>query len=59
MERKVEVAGDGYFEERPLLLTSKNVYCLRVGDYRILYTINSEDKRIDIYSAAHRKEVYR
>ncbi|GAH21188.1 unnamed protein product, partial [marine sediment metagenome] len=48
----------GYFEERPLLLTGKNGYRLRVGDYRILYTINSEDKRIDTYSVAHRKEVY-
>jgi len=40
-------------------LTGKNWYRLRVGDYRILYTINSEHKRIDIYSVAHRKEVYR
>lgn len=38
-------------------LTGKNGYRLRVGDYRILYTINSEDKRIDTYSVAHRKEV--
>ena len=40
-------------------LIGKNGYRLRVGDYRILYTINSEDKRIDIYSVAHRKDVYR
>ena len=40
-------------------LTGKNGYRLRIGNYRILYTINRENKIIDIYSVAHRKEVYR
>jgi mRNA interferase RelE/StbE len=40
-------------------LTGKDGYRLRVRDYRILYTINDEDKRIEVYSVAHRKEVYR
>ena len=33
-------------------------YRVRVGDYRVLYTINDSEKRIDIFSVAHRKEVY-
>lgn len=32
---------------------------LRVGDYRILYTINTKKKEITVLSVAHRKEVYR
>lgn len=30
----------------------------RVGDYRILYTLDSKKKEIAILSVAHRKEVY-
>ena len=34
-------------------------YRLRVGDYRIIYSINSRTKEITILSVAHRKEAYR
>ena len=34
-------------------------YRKRVGDYRILYTIDDENKRVEVISIAHRKEVYR
>lgn len=34
-------------------------YRIRVGDYRILYTINESEKKLKIVSIAHRKEVYR
>jgi mRNA interferase RelE/StbE len=40
-------------------LENKDGYRLRVGDYRILYTINSKENVIEIYSIGHRKEVYR
>jgi len=33
-------------------------YRIRVGDYRILYTINDSEKKIEIFSVAHRKEAY-
>ncbi len=36
-----------------------NEYCLRVGDYRIFYTIDDAEKRITIYHVAHRREAYR
>lgn len=32
---------------------------LRIGDYRIIYAINSADKIVTIYKIRHRKEVYR
>lgn len=34
-------------------------YRIRVGDYRILYQIDETEKEIEVFSVAHRKEVYR
>jgi mRNA interferase RelE/StbE len=34
-------------------------YRLRVGDYRVLYTIDDHQRRILIFSVAHRREAYR
>lgn len=34
-------------------------YRLRVGDYRVLYVIDDQSKRIFVYSVAHRREAYR
>jgi mRNA interferase RelE/StbE len=36
-----------------------DAYRLRVGDYRILYQINSKKKIIEIIAIAHRKDAYR
>ncbi len=34
-------------------------YRKRVGNYRILYSVDDENKRVEVVSIAHRKEVYR
>lgn len=34
-------------------------YRIRVGDYRILYTVEEKRKVVEVFSIAHRKEVYR
>ena len=34
-------------------------YRIRIGDYRILYRIDSKPKRVVIESVRHRKDVYR
>ena len=34
-------------------------YRLRVGSYRILYTVDDENCRIEIMAVGHRREVYR
>lgn len=39
-------------------LRGKEGYRIRVRDYRILYIIDDEDKKVEIYSIAHRKDVY-
>ncbi len=34
-------------------------YRLRIGDYRVLLTIDDEQQRVVIYAIGHRREVYR
>jgi mRNA interferase RelE/StbE len=41
------------------LTGSKDGYRVRVGNYRILYTINDRLHIITIYRIRHRKEVYK
>ncbi len=52
------------FKENPrpagiIKLRGRPGYRKRVGDYRILYTVDDENKRVEVVSVAHRKEVYR
>lgn len=32
--------------------------CLRVGDYRVIFTTNEQLKEIKIYAIGHRKDIY-
>ncbi len=41
------------------LVGSINKYRLRMGDYRIFYTIDHKNKHVIIIMVRHRKEVYR
>ena len=36
-----------------------NAYRMRVGDYRVLYTIEDHIRRVVIYRLRHRREAYR
>lgn len=36
-----------------------NIYRIRIGDYRIIYEVNKDNKIITIYYIRHRKDVYR
>lgn len=40
-------------------LQGEDGYRLRVGDYRILYTIDDQTRRVIIHAIGHRREVYR
>jgi len=42
-----------------LKLEGGDGYRIRIGDYRVLYTINDQTKRVFVYSVAHRREAYR
>lgn len=38
---------------------SDNFYRIRIGDYRVVYTINDEDRIVRIMRVRHRRDVYR
>ncbi|GJL64353.1 MAG: hypothetical protein NPIRA04_30070 [Nitrospirales bacterium] len=40
-------------------LAEQERYRIRQGDYRIIYTIDDEKRRIDVIKIGHRREVYR
>ena len=50
-------------EPRPARVTklsgSENLYRIRVGDYRIIYSIQDQVKIVLIEKVGHRREVYR
>ena len=49
-------------EPRPVgckkLRGAKNLWRIRVGDYRVVYTDNDAAKTVDVTRIAHRREVY-
>jgi mRNA interferase RelE/StbE len=40
-------------------LSGKEEYRLRVGDYRVLFTVDDSTKLVKIIAVGHRREVYR
>ena len=54
----------GLAEEPRLLGTrklagSEQAYRIRIGDYRVVYTIHDQDKTVSIDRVRHRREAYR
>lgn len=41
------------------LRSSESSYRLRVGDYRVIYQVNFENRVITIFYVRHRKDAYR
>ncbi|MGV8073821.1 MAG: type II toxin-antitoxin system RelE/ParE family toxin [Syntrophobacteraceae bacterium] len=41
------------------LKASHSTYRIRVGDYRIVYEVDSAEKTVTIFHIRHRKDVYR
>ncbi len=58
--KKVEALGTN---PRPVgskkLIGAKDLWRLRVGDYRVVYKIHDDDGTIDVSVVRHRSEVYR
>ncbi len=40
-------------------LSGRDVWRIRVGNYRIIYEIDDKEKTITLFRARHRREVYR
>jgi len=43
---------------RGVRLRHSPFYRLRIGDYRAIYTINSEERKVTVLFIGHREEVY-
>ncbi len=39
--------------------SAERVYRIRVGDYRVIYQVDTKTKIVIIYHVRHRREVYR
>jgi mRNA interferase RelE/StbE len=50
--------GDDPRPPNSIKLTDQEGRRLRVGDYRILYTVDDEEKQIEVVDVDHRKDVY-
>lgn len=47
------------FDVKPLKGFPGNTYRLRIRDYRVLYSIDKENKEVRITTIAHRSNVYK
>jgi mRNA interferase RelE/StbE len=54
-----ELAEDPRPAECRKLAGKENLWRIRVGDYRVVYSVFDSEQRIDIVMVRHRKEVYR
>ena len=43
----------------PLTAQWAGFYRLRVGDHRVIYGIDREDRKIIVYAVGHRREIYK
>ena len=43
----------------PLTAQWAGMYRLRIGDYRVIYDLEREQRRIIIYAVGHRREIYK
>ncbi len=57
--RKIATLANDPFGQGARKLEGGNGYRIRVGDYRVVYTISNAEKIITITRVRHRKDVYR
>ncbi len=59
IRRIEELKLDPFPRQAVKLSGTERLYRIRVGDYRIIYEVDTEVKRIVIHYVRHRREVYR
>jgi len=53
------LAQDPYPRQCHKLRGAEKLYRIRIGDYRVIYEVNTEEKTIIIYYIRHRREAYK
>lgn len=54
----VEELTDNPFAGKPLMRDLTGKFSVRVGVYRIIYSVNRKDKTVRVFTAGHRPVVY-
>lgn len=59
--RKIEWLGENFDLIKPTSLRGKfsGFYKMRVGDYRVIYTVDKEKFRLTVHFVGHRREIYK
>ena len=58
MEHIIALAEEPFPLGSKKLKNAQNIYRIRVGVYRIIYTVNNNELIIDVIKIGHRKDVY-
>lgn len=53
------LAASPYRVGKPLKLGLRGLHSARRGDYRVVYRINDDDRRVDVIAIEHRSDIYR
>ena len=57
---KIERLGEEPFPPRTVKLEGgEDLYRIRVGDYRVVYTVDRSARQVMVHSVRHRRDVYR
>ena len=59
MEKIKELANNPFPRRAIKLFNTEHLYRIPVGEYRIVYEVNNDNKEITIHYVRHRREVYR
>jgi mRNA interferase RelE/StbE len=59
MERMDGLARDPFPRGTVKLIGAENLYRIRVGNYRIIYSVDNPAKLIFVHYVRHRREAYR
>jgi mRNA interferase RelE/StbE len=58
--KRVEALADHPLPHGSLKLAgAEQLYRIRVGEYRIVYTVDSDSRQVIVYYVRHRRDVYR
>ena len=57
--RKIDLLGSDPWPTQSKKLKNRPGFRLRVGNYRVIYDVLTEDKQIVVYEVGHRKDIYR
>lgn len=59
MRRIEDLQSDPFPSQSIKLSGTERLYRVRVGDYRIVYEVDTQSKQVTIHYVRHRREVYR